>query len=129
VKNRKMVAIDGKKVYSVVNPQNDGTLKAESHRKTPDRLSKEEAQIVESYKTKMLKIAYNTFPNFKHDGYRCKELNKWRQLFVTGWPWKNNDRLRHIATPIMVNYTEMLEKRLRDLFKSKFGKDIGRVEY
>jgi len=97
-------------------------------------LTPEEQVVVDSYKVYLWKIAYNKFPRFRHVGQRCDELNKMARTFMTGWPFEkagNNQlgRLGRLGREQLVRCAEMYEKRLRDLYKAKHDRDVGRIEH
>jgi hypothetical protein len=97
-------------------------------RENPATLTKKELAVVEGYKTKLYRIAYNKNPAYRHVGHVCNELDRWYRLFYTGWPWKGNEKMCRLATPILAGYAETLSKRLRELYKAQHGRDIGKID-
>jgi hypothetical protein len=100
-------------------------FKEEQH---PDRLSELEQDVIDSYKMKLNKVAYNNFDSIRHVGHRCNELERWARMFMTGWPWKGNPKMCNLGTPQLVACAEMYAKRLREIFKVQHGRDIGRLD-
>ena len=104
-----------------------------SHKKEEDipenqRLTREEKAVVDGYKKRFNKIAYNNNPKYRHVGMRCVDLADLAKLFMTGHPWKNNQKLRTLATPVLTELALTYEKRLREVFKSAHGKDVGKID-
>ena len=101
-------------VFSTVDPR----LKKEKGRHK-DTLTEEDQTVVNGYKIKLFKLAYNRFPSYRNEGDRVRALDDFVTKLKTGWPWKNNQRLTLLGTPQLVSFGEALSKRIVDVEKCK----------
>lgn len=87
-----------------------------------------EYHILQCYLAKIYKVAFNHFPNFRNVGDRTRALQDLANKYRNGYPWANNQRMKNLATPVLVSYAEVLAKQLEDIEKVKYGRDLGHVD-
>ena len=92
------------------------------------RLSEGQRHALSCQLSFLYKLAYNDQPRFKHVGQRCQALNDLANKYRTGYPWKNNQVMVEVATPILTSYAEAISHQLMEIEKVRFGRDIGHLD-